>query len=1199
VGFLPRARAEQYTPQDDDTLEVIAQRETDEGRELTWQQIALFNWGTKDPDVVDEFLRDQLGCYKRGEDKLFLIMADVDAEEPLLIPRAFTHDSLALGRPHTLRVRKLEEPPAQFEACCKVSGPTFEFDKSFIRPSVVGDLEGVQQALTKHPEAKIVIFGHTDKVGRFQYNKELSERRALSVYAFITNDVDTWVALAGQEGWGLREAKMILADIGGDCDPGPINNVNDARTQAAVTNFQRDIAGFTGTDVDGQYGPMTRRALYEHYMSDKHDIEIEADRFLPTAHMGCGELNPLSRHLDDRGPDGREPDAAETEEKNEENRRVTFFLFNEDRLPRVPCSAADRSPCEKRITPAARLHNPNFSCSFYDSMAKYCICEGGKHVQPTSSVRPLIQFYSAPAEVSTLDEAKGDGATPKTEAQVNVVLLDRGIAMHQPPGEAKLFPDPTMIIVSLEQENQDPPYTGGGKLKSAPDHVTAFLDEKCTNPLPGNLTAGAPLTHEQLKNKQKLYLRGKTAGPFELTLELEPSKNPAVEVEEPAKQKMSVVELQLKLAQQDADALKGVKVDPNTDPVETYYTNLKDKALPEQKDLTDEEKVKVGRLLHAQTDGHFGRARLVLAKLESAHWPEGTDDLELVVNETNESGAVEVFDAEEKGTKQAFPLKIKVSALKAAEKVLWVEGKSTTKKRRAVRLDFGLALPSSGALRHGDFGLFTVVQIKEVKVDYKPIANQAVAWDEGKEEFYVNLLADPDGRKITIRAELTEKLPGVQVHFMLAPDKDNRKKANWGEDLPATWKWKDITWDLKRKDRADPKDLLHLSSPTDANGVAKRELVLSRFAGDVFKPGAYIDQDPHLAKYVHGHADLSKRVPALAIKRVMVRRKFWYQVTKAKGFSPPQPTAAEAAYRVVKTEMLLDQTKEFKEDNTPARTFYAKYILAGGNSETKVANVGDYNKTTIANGFFVTKTDQPVKNQLIVCSYQYDAKSWNPAAGAAVLRKATGQSAGITAAPAAGSEVKLTMNRAVFDPALHGVPMIDRLYWYRSSAPGTRHNLAANQARIPRPRANNRQIAVKLPTINPAPTVADPVFVVARCWAPWGPYLGESFGKHSLIVFDPTNVADFNDTVVHEIGHRFNQTPKPAAQPGAPAIPDHPNQADRGQGNHCQENAGVDAASGDTKFTCVMYDSGPMKWGLHQYCPVCHPYLLVENLHRP
>ena len=140
---------------------------------------------------------------------------------------------------------------------------------------------------------------------------------------------------------------------------------------------------------------------------------------------------------------------------------------------------------------------------------------------------------------------------------------------------------------------------------------------------------------------------------------------------------------------------------------------------------------------------------------------------------------------------------------------------------------------------------------------------------------------------------------------------------------------------------------------------------------------------------------------------------------------------------------------------------------------------------------------------------------------------------------------------------------------------------------------------MEIPAIHPAPTVADPVYIVAKCYAPWGPYLGESFGRHSLIVFDPSDVSDYNDTVVHEIGHAFNQTPRFGSQPGAPGIPDHPKQADLGQGNHCQVNDGVDATSGDTKYKCVMYDSGPMSWGLHAFCETCHPNVLVEDLYRP
>jgi len=141
---------------------------------------------------------------------------------------------------------------------------------------------------------------------------------------------------------------------------------------------------------------------------------------------------------------------------------------------------------------------------------------------------------------------------------------------------------------------------------------------------------------------------------------------------------------------------------------------------------------------------------------------------------------------------------------------------------------------------------------------------------------------------------------------------------------------------------------------------------------------------------------------------------------------------------------------------------------------------------------------------------------------------------------------------------------------------------------------------VTLPAIA-APGVGEKIYVVAQCAPADGPYLGESFGKNSLIVY-PTaatpgsgftlgeHQADYQDTVTHEIGHAFNQTPLPGAQPDAPNIPDHPTQADRGQGNHCQ----VTTPAG--KFKCVMYDSGPMKDGIHKYCETCHPYLLAQDL---
>lgn len=816
--------------------------------------------------------------------------------------------------------------------------------------------------------------------------------------------------------------------------------------------------------------------------------------------------------------------------------------------------------------------------------------------------------------------------TPHIMVEYLVVLRDRKLSTHQEGGEDKIVTDAVGVELWLEQDKESPKFDKGATLSlSGAGKADCYEDKELTKKV--DLTK--PLANDRLsgKTKLKLWLAGTAAGKCTLKLEAEKSDKTEFILAKPAEKEIGVVELLLQVHAQDQTELDKIEVDPDEDPIATYHTNLKNKALPPQKILSDEDKVKKGRLLHTQKDNHHGRARIVIKQLQADYCPVGSDPYDIVLNETNTSGAVEIFDAESAGTAQPLPLKIKLADLKTADKILWVQGKTATKKWRAARLDLGLDRADGGMKktpkRNGDWARFTVVTIKEVKVDYTAPPDRAAAWDSTNKKFFINLKADWDstnkkftidgntdknGRKITIGAQLSEKIAGVSIHFMLAPDKNNGKAANWGKDMPTTWKWKGIAGALKHDDKAARKKLLHLSATTDADGYAKKELILSRFGGDIFQPACYINEDPHLAKYVHGHTDLEKRKPVFAADQIKVWRKFWYQFTKADGFTPPQPAAAVTAYADVRAEMVLDQTISFKREAStpavagekvaPARTFYKKYIIAGGNSEDWVANVGDYNKNAIANACYDPKSDQPVKNQLIVCSYQYDVKK------SGNKRKATGKSAPITS-DIHGSKIKITLDKPVFDPPLDGGSMVVELYWYRKSAPGAKTNIASAKATIPKPRANNREIEVEVPVITPAPAAGNAsVFIVATCWSPWGPYLGESFGKHSLIVYDSADEADYNDTVVHEIGHALNQTPRTGTQPsplvtpvtaGGGGIPDHPNQADRGQGNHCQVNDGVDATSGETKYKCVMYDSGPMQWGLHKYCATCHPYLLVEN----
>jgi hypothetical protein len=295
-----------------------------------------------------------------------------------------------------------------------------------------------------------------------------------------------------------------------------------------------------------------------------------------------------------------------------------------------------------------------------------------------------------------------------------------------------------------------------------------------------------------------------------------------------------------------------------------------------------------------------------------------------------------------------------------------------------------------------------------------------------------------------------------------------------------------------------------------------------------------------------------------------------------------------SAYESVYTEVELDQVLEFNAGTAPARTFYPESMFqVNSNSATPVANIGSENKNGIA-GLLVVKADQPVKRHLMVCIYQCDVKG-----------KKSGQSEPISS-DQAGSWVDIKIDDALYvlDPPLQGGSFISKLYWKRSTS-ATQHAIAPAEARVPVPKRWRGHIQVKVPAIAPAPTAANPVTIFAECHMAKG-FLGESFNvRHTLAVYDKDDEKDYNDTITHEFGHSFNQTPRAGTQPGSPAIPNHPEMADRGQGNHCQVNKGTAMFGGETKFRCVMYDSGPMKWGKHKFCKTCHPYVLVENFNVP
>ncbi|MEJ5300015.1 MAG: OmpA family protein [Thermodesulforhabdaceae bacterium] len=77
-----------------------------------------------------------------------------------------------------------EEVPDKEEVIV-LRGIHFDFDKYNIKSEWVPVLDEAVGILSKHPEIKVVIEGHTDSIGTVQYNQKLSERRAKSVYDYF------------------------------------------------------------------------------------------------------------------------------------------------------------------------------------------------------------------------------------------------------------------------------------------------------------------------------------------------------------------------------------------------------------------------------------------------------------------------------------------------------------------------------------------------------------------------------------------------------------------------------------------------------------------------------------------------------------------------------------------------------------------------------------------------------------------------------------------------------------------------------------------------------------------------------------------------------------------------------------------------------------------------------------------------------
>lgn len=240
-----------------------------------------------------------------------------------------THTVVQITRPE--RVRVLE---------AGLNG--FEFNSSFPTPGVlqvflVPEFRGLFDGAQADADQFVQLFGHTDATGSESANKIVSERRAQAVLALLTADVEAFMGLAKEEGWGLAEAQVMLRVL--RCDPGPPDGEMGSLTERAIEVFQNQLnAGMF-------HRHLASDAPSAHAVTKKLDeatLDALIDAFVSTLspHLGPSQLHPTHPAVGCSEFNLASDDASK-------NRRVSIALY--PTLPihhdKAPCKTGDHTVC--------------------------------------------------------------------------------------------------------------------------------------------------------------------------------------------------------------------------------------------------------------------------------------------------------------------------------------------------------------------------------------------------------------------------------------------------------------------------------------------------------------------------------------------------------------------------------------------------------------------------------------------------------------------------------------------------------------------------------------------------------------------------------------------------------------------------------------------------------------------------------------
>ncbi|HKV24493.1 MAG TPA: PLAT/LH2 domain-containing protein [Candidatus Acidoferrum sp.] len=361
-------------------------------------------------------------------------------------------------------------------ACFRIDDVRFKFDSSFVLPDVKAEMDAfldLRKQDSRVMDAPVSIFGHADPAyqGNFEpgsataasgddYNKTLSGRRAIAIYALLIREPGLWENLYsnhfGGDVWGEEAIRTMLAAVD-QSDPSsrqsrgnsPRGTSSQNSSDSAKNSLVRDIAHDSGQ----------RQQLFLKYMNlicGALKLDKSKD-FLARGSgtdqkgdvQGCSRFNPVLLFSGEE--EAQFKGAAQKQNKgllqarnsaNAPNRRVMILIFRKgsqilpDKWP-CPTYKEKSEGCKKRFfsngdarrsthnSGAARKFEETkdtFACRFYQRLSINSPCNQPAP-NPCLGPRPFYVVGHNPNTIKDVLVALDAGANA-IEPDINVYSHD-------------------------------------------------------------------------------------------------------------------------------------------------------------------------------------------------------------------------------------------------------------------------------------------------------------------------------------------------------------------------------------------------------------------------------------------------------------------------------------------------------------------------------------------------------------------------------------------------------------------------------------------------------------------------------------------------------------------------------------------------------------------------------------------------------